>query len=825
MHRLWILAFSVALGWGDDLPRQASEILSANCTGCHNAKLKVALLDVTSREGMLKGGERGEALVPGDPLKSRLYRVVAHLDQPSMPPGKKLQDWQIEVIKRWISTGAPLEGKVATPDARAAMAKMEERPITAEERNWWAFRPVKKGTPPGVKDGWVRNPVDAFLLAGMQAKGLRPAPPANPRALIRRVYLDLIGLPPTVEEVDAYLNDTSSDAYEKVVDRLLASPHYGERWARHWLDLVRYSDSGGFEYDRDRPNAWRFRDYVVKSFNQDKPYDVFVREQLAADEINAGSPPSSKDTLVALGYLRLGPEANIKTEQTRMDELDDILSTTGQTLLGVTLGCARCHNHKFDPIPQKDYYRMQAVFAPTAHAEIALVDEETVTRNKEENKRIDERIKPLQKERAALEKPYRDQLIAAERAKLPDYVQEALRTPAEKRTEGQKLNVIQVEKTQNFKEADVIASMTAGDKARHKEIGERIKEIEKQRPTALPTAMAVVESGPKPDPSYFLFRGSPDSKGSVMQPGVLTVAARDEVAFPEAPSDGKSSWRRKAFAEWVTSKENPLTPRVMANRIWQHHFGEGIVRTPSNFGKTGEKPSHPELLDWLAAEFMEKNWSIKAMHRLLVTSSAYRMASDDLEANRKIDPDNRYLWRMPRQRLEAEIIRDSILVVTGSLNAKTGGPGIHPYIDPSLWQGSSGRTWKGLPDSDPETWRRSLYVFSKRTIPLPMLEVFDKPDALTCPRRNRSTTAPQALILMNNSFVLLQAKRFAARLEKEAGGDPGAQVDRAFLLAVSRPPAGNERALSVEFLKTHPKDGLVDFCQALLNSNEFVYQP
>jgi hypothetical protein len=421
-------------------------------------------------------------------------------------------------------------------------------------------------------------------------------------------------------------------------------------------------------------------------------------------------------------------------------------------------------------------------------------------------------------------KPYRDKKVEEERAKLPVYIQEALRTPPEKRTEGQKLNVIQVEKTRNFSEEDVIASMPAEGKTRHGELQRRIRQIERQK-ERMPSAMAIGENGREADPSYFLHRGSPDSKGTLMKPGVLSVITREEPQFPAPPAGSESSFRRKGFADWLASPNNPLFVRVMANRIWQHHFGEGIVRTPSNFGKTGEAPTHPALLEWLSSEFVASNWSIKTMHRMMMNSNAYRMASDDVAAGVKADPENRLLWRMSRPRLEGEIIRDAMLAVSGKLDSKSGGPGVHPYIDPSLWQGSSGRSWPGKNDDDPSTWRRSIYVHSKRSIPLPMLDVFDKPDGITsCARRNRSTIAPQALILMNNSFVRIQAQQFATRLEREAGKDAGQQVNRAFELAYLRAPSQTERAAAVDFLKSNP-DSLVDFCQALFNSNEFVYMP
>jgi mono/diheme cytochrome c family protein len=807
-----------------ELGVQAAAILKANCIGCHGAPLKNAGLDLRKRETMMKGGERGSALEPGSPDLSRMYRQVAHLDAPHMPPGKKLADSDIAILKAWIERGAPFEDLLdqKEEEARAALAKLEDRPITAAERNWWAFRKPVRTVPPEVKESsWARNPIDRFLLASMEKKGLKPSPEADRRTLIRRLYLDLTGLPPTPADVRDFLDDKRPDAYERLVAKVLDHPHYGERWARHWLDLVRFSDSGGFEYDRERDNAWRYRDYVIKAFNNDKPFDRFIKEQLAGDELY----PGNTEALIATGYLRLGVENNIKTEQTRMDELDDIVVTTANSMLGLTVGCARCHNHKFDPIAQKDYYRMQAVFFPLRTEERPLVNAEELARIKAAIARIDELKKPIQAAVREVEKPTRDQIIARRRAELPEYMRIALATPPEKRTEGQKLNANQVERTlEQIREEDLEAEMPAPARAKRELLKAQLADLDNQKPH-LETAMAVKENGREAPPSYFLHRGNIGQKGSKMEPGVLSAAYEGEWKFPAAPENTKSSFRRAGFAEWLTSPENPLTARVMVNRIWQHHFGEGIVRTPSNFGRMGERPTHPELLDWLATAFVQNNWSIKHVQRLILESAAYRMASDDIEANVKIDADNRMVWRMPRRRGEAEVIRDSIMAVSGTLDRTVGGPAVYPYIDPSLFQSSSKRTWNGRPVNDPATYRRSVYVFSKRTIPLPMLESFDRPDTMSsCARRNRSTVAPQALILMNNEFIGTQARHFAQRLEREAGSDPKAQVKLGFELALSREPRADELARSVAFVQSYPQ-GLVDFAHALFNINEFVYIP
>lgn len=816
MRVVWLTALMTSMAVAQSTADRAAAILRQNCSACHGAAMKMSGLDLRTRESILKGGEHGPAIVPGSSATSRLYRLISGAENPAMPPGKKLSPEQIAAVRQWIDEGATFSAPAAADDARAALAKMEERPITPKERAWWAFQPPVRRDPP--KNDFT-HPIDAFLRAAIQAKKLTPAPRANRRTLIRRAYLDMTGLPPSPGRVQAFVNEKDPKAWDKVVDELLASPHYGEHWARYWLDLVRYADSGGFEFDRDRLNAWRYRDYVVRSLNDDKPYDRFVREQLAGDEIW----PESPDAWIATGYLRLGPENNLKNEQTRLDELDDIVGTTTSAFLGMTVACARCHNHKFDPIPQKDYYRIQAVFYPFKPFEHPLAPAAEIARFEAGQKRIAALQAPWKKQLANLEAPYRDHILAEKKSRLADYIQLALNTPPEKRTEGQKLNANQVEKTLAVTDEELMVALTQEDREKHRALRAEIESLDNQRPRPFATAMSIAEPGRDAPPSHFLFRGSPGQKGSVMSPGVLTVASRSEWKFPEAPADAKTSHRRRAFADWIASPENPLTARVMVNRIWQHHFGEGIVRTPSNFGKTGERPAQPELLDWLATEFVASGWSVKAMHRLILTSETYQMASNDIAANVQTDPENRLLWRMPRRRLSAESIRDSILAVAGNLDLSAGGPAMFPYIDPALFQSSSRRTWPGKPDTDPSTWRRSLYVFSKRSIPLPMLEVFDKPDSvISCARRNRSTIAPQALILMNNAFVIMEAEKLADRLRREAGDDAGAQVDRAFELALSRKPSPKERADSIEFLRAGE---LASFAQVMFSLNEFAFLP
>jgi hypothetical protein len=809
----------------ENLAKQAYGVLKTYCFECHGAP-KRSGLDMRTHESITAGGANGKVIVPHEPYKSKLYVYASYEGEKKMPPTGKIPEADLETLRQWIEAGGSLVGVEEAAGAAknaAELLKAEERPIKPEEREYWAFkRAVRAPVPAPETPGWAANPIDAFLASAMEAKGVKPSRAADPRTLIRRVYLDMLGLPPTPEEVDAFVNDKSPEAWTKVVDAVLASPHYGERWARHWMDLVRYADSEGFEFDVDRQNMFRYRDYLVDAFNKDKPYDQFIKEQLAGDEYT----PVTDEAMIATGFLRLGPSGG----GTRQDALDDLVAASAQTFLGMTVNCARCHNHKFDPIPQKDYYRIQAIFAPTSEVAYPLAPPAEVEINRKETQRIDGLQRPLRQEKTKIEAPYLQMIVDREIAKLPEYMQIAWKTPPDQRTPGQKLTVTQIERTVTpadttrklVNENDLVALMPPDVKAKHDAVKAQIAALDKQKPRPMPTALAIGERGRVPAPTYFLHRGSPDSPGSAMTPGVLSVASETEWTFPEPPADARSSYRRRGFAEWLTSKQNPLTARVMVNRLWQHHFGEGIVRTPSNFGKMGERPSHPELLDWLAIEFVDRGWSMKQMHKLMLTSRAYQMASTDQPASAAVDPENRWFWRAPRERLEAEVIRDEIMAVSGALDRTLGGPSIFPYIDPDLFEESSRRTWRGKPDDDPSTWRRSIYVFLKRSIRYPMFETFDQPNLVNpIDRRNRTTIAPQALILMNNGMVLTQARIFAERLKKDAGDDVARQVERAFRLALSRPPDAFERRESVAFVQ---QAGLADFCHALLNLNEFVYR-
>jgi hypothetical protein len=836
-------------------------IFSDRCQSCHNDALKFSGFSLDSPEGFKTGGLHGPVVKPGDPQASRLYRRIARLEKPRMPmDADPLSDEQVALIRQWIEMGAPWpqdDKQQAAAQSKAtrlaALKKLEDRRvITEKDRAFWAFqKPVRPRVPQVKNAQLVFNPIDAFIVAALEKKGLTAAPLANKAALIRRLHMDLTGLPPRPEDVDAFLEDTSKDAYSKLVNRLLDSERYGERWGRHWLDVARYADSDGYEYDMLRPHSWRYRDYVIRAFNQDKSYDRFIREQIAGDELT----DRDYDSVIALGFCRNGPFIGdmvlMQNEQTRQDELDDIVSTTASAFLGLTVGCARCHDHKFDPITQKDYYRMVAVFAPALRKDIPLAPPPVVERYEAAVKAIDDKIEKIKLDITAIQKPTRERLLAEKYKKLPEAIQIALKTDRTKRTEAQTLQANQVEYSIKVPDAEVLPALPPDQRKLVEALQAEIAVLEKSKPAPLPLAQAVAESGPEPPPSYFLHRGSILSKGSVMTGGSVTVLnpAGDDAGLLQPTPGTASSGRRSALADWIASPENPLTARVMVNRIWQYHFGRGLVGTPNDFGHMGERPSHPELLDWLATEFVRQGWSIKSMHRLILNSRTYRQRAGWAHPqNAKLDPENRLLWKMPLQRVESEVIRDSILSVAGSLDLTMGGPGVFPEVSEEILKGAAYQRWPKTKDG-PDHWRRSVYVTEMRTVTAPILDLFDPPDNVSsCARRSVTTIAPQALQLLNNSFVARQAQIFAERLRNDVGRDRNMQVRRAFRLALGRAPRPEEFDTTLTFLArqeeyhreynrklmemgTDPAEvlsperaAMVDFCHSLFNVNEFVYR-
>jgi hypothetical protein len=688
---------------------------------------------------------------------------------------------------------------------------------------YWAFQKVVRPPVPAVSDPWVRTPIDAFILSALEAKKLKPSAPLDRIRLIRRVTFDLIGLPPTPAEVDAFVADRSPDAYTKVVDRLLASPHYGERWALKWLDVVRYADSNGFEIDGDRSHSWRYRDYVIDAFNRDKPYDRFVKEQIAGGEMF----PGNKEALIASGYLRAGQEhlvaGNIDPEMSREEVLTEIATNVGQTFLGMTVNCARCHNHKFDPILQADYYRLQAIFAGAEGKEVEIATPQEKAAWQAADKAYQERLKPVQDALRQMAKPYRERIETEQLAKLEPKLQDAWKTPEAKRTDEQKILAenakSQIEPTWDI----VVAAMTPEDREKRAALRVKLHEIEATEPDPLPMAYAYVNGDAPAPQGYVLRMGDPKNRLDPVDPSVPRVI-KAAYEIPKA-----TVGRRTALANWLTSGENPLVARVMANRIWQYRMGTGIVRTPNDFGVMGDRPSNQQLLDWLASEFVAKGWSVKTMDRMIVTSSVYLQSAAPDKDRESIDPDDRLYWRMNRKRMEGETLRDAILSVSGTLNPKLGGRPVRIPIEPEVYdliftEHERDGLWPVNPDKSVQD-RRSIYLYDKRSVRLPLLTAFDQPDSITsCPVRPVSTHALQALSLFNSDFMQEQAQAFAERLKTECKKDNQAcEVQTAWKLALARTPNAAEQKLAQKLFTGG--GNVADMCLALLNRNEFVYVP
>jgi hypothetical protein len=753
-----------------------------------------------------------------------------------------------------IATPALLGAALLVPALARAGASSQD-PFKPGDRAHWSFQPVVRPAVPSVRNSnWARNPVDAFILAELEGRRIPPGPMAAKATLLRRASLDVIGLPPTPGELDDFLADPSPDAFAKAVERLLASPHYGERWARHWLDLARYAESEGFKADETRPNAWRYRDYVIQSFNQDKPYDRFVREQIAGDELWPGDP----DAQMATAFNRHYPdESNARNlMQRRQEILNDITDTVGGVFLGLTYACARCHDHKFDPILQTDYYRLQAFFANTAaRDDVPLVAPDELKRHRERMAVWEEKTRELREEMESIEAPQRRAIVKDYFDKYPPEIQAALnkpegeRNPFERQMAWKANQYLDPKSHEYIADSDAIGAKLKGEaKKRWQELKKQLDEFAGLNPGPLPIGSAMVDIGAEAPATHLLNRGIFDKPKEEVPPGLLQVLY-SEPAKIITPASAGTTGRRTALAQLLTDPRNPLTARVMVNRVWYHHFGRGIVGTPSDFGLKGDRPTHPKLLDWLASEFVQSGWSLKSLHRLILNSSTYQQASDYREAAAKLDPEDQLLWRHPRQRLEGEVIRDSALAVAGLLNPKMGGPSIFPELPTGMPTPRGG--WKVNEDTS-ERNRRSVYVFVRRNTRYPMFDSFDMPDPHeSCSRRNITTSPIQALTLLNSKLTLEWAQGFAARVLDNAGTDSGKQIETAFRLAYGRVPDKTERRLAEEFFQGHRQilleqrrggdslvlppgasqsvepiqaAALVDFCHALINANEFVYR-
>lgn len=718
----------------DHFEQRVRPLLISKCIECHGPDRQESGLRLDSRPGWSKGGERGPAIIPGDPENSLLLRAVKHIDADLKMPEEKLSNLEISALEKWIRDGAV--------DPRESPEKSSKH-ATSDPRTFWSFQPVQPVTPPTSSNpAWIQTPVDAFILAQLDEKGLTPTPRADARTLVRRAYFDLTGLPPTPEQVEAFVRDSSQEAWSSLINQLLDSPHYGERWGRHWLDVARYADSGGFETDVYYRNAWRYRDYVIKSFNDDKPYDLFVQEQIAGDELWPDDITLNGNYIIApeklkhleawtgTGLYALGPqvhESNMDGKKIRYETYSDWVDTTGAAFMGLTFGCARCHDHKFDPISQRDYYAMQAIFAGSKEIEYPIIDAMGIADFKQHYPKI----LAVEEARRAL------RMFDARMAGKP--------LSPEQQTERQGLinnlaNVVLALPESTANGAPLVGLMETPT----------ISVLGHERPELV-------------TPIHLLNRGELSRAREVVPPA-LPEALRTASRWNE-PMPGQFQ-NRAALAKWLTSPSHPLTARVMANRIWYGHFGRGIVGSLNDFGQMGERPSHPQLLDWLAFDFMKQGWSIKHVHRTMMLSSTYQMDSrESSKQNAAIDPQNRNLWKMNRRRLEAEAIWDSIHAVAGTLNLKRGGRPVMPPLRPE-----EGAPAYWIVNSDPaEHTRRALYVLQRRNFRFPMLDIFDLPvNAVSAPARDVTTVAPQALWMMNNATSVLQAKAFASRLQGES---------------------------------------------------------
>jgi len=702
-------------------------ILAENCHRCHGEKKQNGKLRLDTAAGLLAGGESGSVITPGQPEKSLLIEAINYASL-EMPPDGKLKPDQVKLLTEWVKLGAPWPGSgdIALQPRKGGLV------VTDADRQHWSFQPVRRPIVPQLQNTEYRiqNSIDLFVAGKLIEKGLTQSPDADKRHLLRRLSFDLLGLPPTADEIAAFTADPRPDAYERLIDRLLAVPQYGERWGRHWLDIVRFAQSNGYERDSEKPLAWRYRDYVIHALNQDKPYDQFLIEQLAGDELS----PITDESLSATGYYRLGiwDDEPDDGKQAKADEFDDIVSTTASAMLGLTLGCARCHDHKFDPLGQEDYYSFTAFFH-----NIHLYG----------------------------------------------------------------------------KMADVVGGGQPVDK----------EGVFRPLPSGAGETLCVREHDNAPPQSFVLIRGNAHTPGKEVRPRFIEVLGPSPEAMqpklPEAEGSSPSSrGRRLALARWIVRPENPLTARVAVNRLWQHHFGRGIVPTASDLGHTGMKPTHPELLDFLASELIASDWQLKRMHRQIVSSAAYRQGSSSergmrnaeqdsvashsaLHAPSSLDPDNTLLWRQNLRRLEAESIRDAVLAASGELNLQMGGRGIFPMLSAEVLakQSRPGNGWDK--SSAAEQARRSVYVFVKRTLGVPLLESFDvaSPDT-PISERSVTTVAPQALILMNSDFLQQQAAAMARRINRVAESQ-AAQIAAAYQFALGRQPTASEERVALAFLE------------------------
>lgn len=772
-------------------------LLAKRCFSCHGPDNAESGLALHSQDSALAVTDSGLfAISPGNPEQSELLRrVTAHDEDERMPPeGEPLSEREVNLLKAWIEQGA-------------------------EYTKHWAFVPPAEVTIPAVQNqDWVANPIDAFVLRKLEDAGLQPNQPAERHVLVRRLYYDVTGLPPTPAELAKHLKDRRPESYRQLVDRLLASPRYGEKWARHWLDVVRYAESNSFERDAPKPYAWTYRDYVIQSLNEDKPYDQFVREQLAGDELDL----VTADSMAATGYYRLGTWDDEPADelQARYDDLDNILSTTSQAFLGLTIGCARCHDHKIDPIPQTDYYGLLAFFA----------DVTPYARPRGENSR-DPKEYSLWDLASPQHRDVRVSLAAeanrikSDKRAMEQSAIELMDDIDQRRTETRERRAVLAEKLHLF--------MNDREYQKYRGLLRDLKRT-KQKLADLPPpewVMALAKCDPRPAPMHVMMRGNAHAPGDQVSPHFPELFGSPLPSIEAAAANARSSGRRRLLADWITQPDNHLANRVIVNRVWQHHFGRGIVRTPNNFGQLGTPPTHPQLLDWLANWFVEHDWSLKALHRLILNSNTYRMSSKATPAALAADPANDLFWRFDMRRLTAEEIRDSVLYVSGQLNEKLYGPSVYPKLSAEVLatQSRPGENW---PTSKPhDAARRSIYIHVKRSLIPPELASFDFPETDTsCEARFNTTQAAQALNMLHSELMQTQAAALARRAQREAGDGLVPQVEYTLTLALQRDPdkhlVDDCLALIGRYRAEHrltEREALEQFCLMVYNLNEFIY--
>ena len=841
-----------------DFAREVPALFEKHCLKCHGPEKQKGGLRFDRKEGALTSGDSGEkAIVPGKASDSRLIKLVSSEDEDERMPPKDgpLSAAEIALLRQWIDAGAPWPDKGSSTSVIAR----SEMIVTDEDRKHWSFLPLKRPPVPVLKEkATASTPVDHFIMERLTKAGIQPSPPASATKLVRRIYFDLVGLPPTPEQIDSFKKDfktNSRAAVESLVDQLLATPHYGERWGRHWLDVVRYADSDGQESDHDRLTAYHYRDFVIRSFNEDRPFNTFLQWQIAGDELE----PDNAEAIAATGFIVAGPHAALpanlmeeERDRNRFNELDDMIATTGSAMLGLTLACARCHDHKYDPVPTRDYYRLQSAFNGGDRAEVPLAPLEEVRRYREAHgkwkkefdsvkKRFDEFV---DKARKSHEKAARHAKIDA--LKISDEEKTLLKENAD--SKDAKALAKKFSKELKVEDKDCRKQLPDEERAEWDAREKAFNEAKAREPKALPTAYAFADFSAKPKETFLLARGDFRAKSEPVEVGFLKVLTRGEKDYwAAARAESRrsdSSQQRRALAEWMTDLDGgagPLAARVMINRVWQHHFGEGLVRTVNDFGSRCDPPTHPELLEWLAKEFVKGGWKLKPIHRMIMTSSVYLQDTKFDAAKAKVDPDNRLLWRRRPQRLEAEVLRDSMLAVSGKLNTNMYGPSVKGPIAAEAIQARNMKDpYPGDLKDSSSTRRRSVYMFHKRVVQSPLMQAFDGPDAqASCGRRENTTVAPQALALLNDGFVRTRAINFADRIGKEAGADSAAQARLAWRLALGREPSAGELESGIAFINAQlrertsrkPDDAkdslqklaLADFCQTIFALNEFIY--